>query len=206
MPDAITSESNDSFQDVSRKAYLWVPANRVRNYQTDEYWGQFDVRAMEAEGANTDHVAVTPYDNTADVIWPAVNNAETYELTIKDKQGNEICVLIFNAQGQLQSIAFRAPATNDAQRAPEQTAATGFRFTITGLEQGTGYDLSLIAKDAADKTLETFNVSFSTKGGETGVDNLFGIEAAPRKILRDGHVYILMPDGRTYTVTGAEVR
>lgn len=203
VPDAAIS----SFDGVSRKAYLWVPANRLRNYQTDEFWGEFDVRAMEAESANTDHVVVKPDNNTAEIIWPASGSAESYELTIKDRSGNEICTLVFNAQGQLQSIAFKAPAA-DGSRLPEATESTGFRFTVTGLDEGTQYDYSIVVKDIADNTIETYNGSFRTKGGETG----FGSEvlindgtAAPRKVLRDGQVVVLMPDGEIYDMAGKRV-
>ena len=207
VPDA-ASGSNDSFKDVSRKAYLWVPANRLRNYQTDTFWGEFDVRAMEAESANTDQVIVKPENNTAEIIWPASGSAETYELTIKDRNGNEICTLVFNAQGQLQSIAFKAPAA-EGSRVPEATEGTGFRFTVTGLDEGTQYDYTIVVKDIADNTIETYTGSFRTKGGETG----FGSEVlisdgtvAPCKVFHDGQVLILMPDGKKYDMRGTEVR
>ncbi|MBQ8101132.1 MAG: leucine-rich repeat protein, partial [Paludibacteraceae bacterium] len=158
VPDVVSGK-NDSFLDVSRKAYLWVPANRVRNYQTHEYWGEFNVQAMTAEGATTDKLVVKPEANTANVVWPAVNNADSYELTIRDKQGNVVCTLIFNSAGQLQSIAFAAPA-----RAPQQTQAAGFSFTVTGLESASKYALSIAAKDANGTTLETFDKVFYTTG------------------------------------------
>ena len=206
VPDAMSGD-NDSFEGVSRKAYLWVPANRLRNYQTDEYWGEFDVRAMEAESANTDHVVVNPENNTAEIIWPASGSAESYELTIKDRSGNEICTLVFNAQGQLQSIVFRAPAA-DGSRAPESVQETGFRFTVTGLDEGTQYDYSIVVKDIADNIIETYNGSFRTNGGETGIeDSILQDDASVsvRKILRNGQVIIIMPNGDKFDIAGKKI-
>ena len=155
VPDVI----GDPFRNVSRKAYLWVPENRVRNYNTDTYWSEFDVKAATAEETNTDQVIVTPHDNTADVVWPAVENADTYELNIKDKDGNIICTLIFNSNGQLTSIAFHAPA-----RTPQQAQTTGFAFTVTGLSEASRYSISIEAKDISNATLQTFRKVFYTVG------------------------------------------
>jgi|GEM_PF-4365140 len=98
--------SEDSFYKVSRKAALWVPANILRNYQIHEYWGEFDVRPMAAEDANVTEVVFIPQDNSVEMRWPLVDNAETYSLSIKDKQGTVICTLEFNSEGQLQMIVF----------------------------------------------------------------------------------------------------
>ena len=202
----------DPFKNVSRKAYLWVPENRVRNYKIDSFWGEFDVQAMSAESANTDKVVVTPDYNTASIAWPQVTNVDSYELVIKDKNGNEVCTLVFNSEGQLQSIAFRAPKMNmgeEAGFAPKQTQATGFRFTVTGLDSGSRYDYTLTAKDAAGKTLQTYTGSFYTLG-TTGLDDLDTNDPASmshaRKIIEDGKVFILLPDGRRFTLQGAEVK
>ncbi|MBR1809744.1 MAG: leucine-rich repeat domain-containing protein [Paludibacteraceae bacterium] len=202
----------DPFESVSRKATLWVPENRLRNYQTNEYWGEFDVQPMGAESANTDKVVVTPDYNTANIAWPQVANVDSYELVIKDKSGDEVCTLVFNGEGQLQSIAFHAPKMNsgeEADFAPKQTQATGFRFTVTGLESGSQYDYTLTAKDAAGKTLQTYTGSFYTLG-TTGLDDLETNDPASmshaRKIIEDGKVFILLPDGRRFTLQGAEVR
>ena len=102
----VPEASSDAFDGVSRKAYLWVPAKRVRNYKTHELWGQFDVQAIEADGVNTSTVNVVPTDNTAKIIWPAVEDADTYEITIYDQNGNIVCQLVFDSEGLLQSIAF----------------------------------------------------------------------------------------------------
>ena len=190
-----------SFYGVSRKAYLWVPANRLRNYETHEIWGEFLVQPMAAEDVNTNTVAILPDYNTAKIIWTVVENADSYNITITDKDGKTVCTLVFDSNGLLQSIAFGAPSRNNA---PEQTQSTGFRFEVSGLEEGTTYDYTIVAKDVASQTLQTFNGSFKTLGGADAVADI-NLNAASHKILRNGEVLILR-DGKTYTIQGVEVR
>jgi hypothetical protein len=123
-------------------------------------WGLYDVRPLGATSAETEDVKITPSENEANVTWPSVSGAASYELVIKDKDGNIVCTLIFNANGQLTSIAFYAPSRNGV---PVQTQNAGFSFTITGLDSGTGYDLTLSAKDnSVSSKNNIYNVSIWT--------------------------------------------
>ena len=126
---------------------------------------------------------------------PTVDNAATYELVIT-QNGTVICTLVFNAQGQLTSIAFRAPAES------ARAAGQGFQFTVTGLEDGSAYSLTLNAKDAVGNVLRTFAQDFST--GYTAIEevNADGAGLKPRKVLEEGRVIILMPDGRKFDASG----
>ena len=191
-----------AFNGVSRKACVWVPANNLRNYQTHEIWGEFDVKAMAAESVNASSVTIVPDYNTASVIWPAVDGADTYELAITDKDGKTICTLVFNGDGILQSIAFGAPSRNNA---PEQTQSTGFRFEVSGFEEGTSYNYSIVAKDVTSKALQTFNGSFKTLGGVDALTDISTDKTSLRKELINGQLFILRGD-RTYTVQGQEVK
>ena len=197
----VPTVQSSSFYGVSRKAYLWVPANRLRNYETHEIWGEFLVQPMAAEDVNTNTVTVVPDYNTAKIIWTVVENADSYSLTITDKDGKTVCTLVFDSNGLLQSIAFGAPGRNNA---PEQTQSTGFSFEVSGLEEGTTYDYTIVAKDVASQTLQTFNGSFKTLGGADAVADI-NLNTASHKILRNGEVLILR-DGKTYSIQGVEVR
>lgn len=189
--------AENAFYLMPYKTIVYVPADYLTYYQVHDAWGLYDVRPIGAESVQTDEVKVESTTNTADVVWPAVSGAYTYELVIKDKQGNVICTLIFNANGQLTSIAFSAPARDNS------TQASGFSFTVTGLEEGTTYDLTITAKDANGQTLQTATQTFTTEG----VTDVDGIETtiAPNKVLRNGQLFILR-DGKTYTLHGQEVR
>ena len=190
--------NNDAFWSVDYSTIVYVPADYLNTYKMHDFWGIYDVRPIGASKTETTEVKVEPTATTADVVWPAVENAATYELVIKDKNGNVVCTLIFNANGQLTQIAFGAPARDNAAQ------AAGFSFTVTGLEEGTSYNLTITAKDGNGTTLDEKTIAFSTSGW-TGVDALQAGEQHSSKILRNGQVLIIR-DGKTYTVQGVEVR
>ena len=201
----VPSIKANTFANIGNKyyIYLYVPEDCQRAYKRDTYWSAFDIKPIvEATSVKTDDVKVTPSDSSAVIAWPSVSGAASYELVIKDKDGNVICTLVFNANGQLTSIAFNAPSRDHA---PQQAQASGFSFTVTGLEGGTGYDLTITAKDGNGSTLDTRTVSFTTTG-EQGIEELSSsTRGATQKIVENGQILILRGD-KTYTLTGQEVR
>ena len=191
----------NAFSDVDYfNCVLYVLAGSVDMYKsTGSDWKVFyNIMPISATSVSTEGLQVTPFETTVDVVWPQVNGAETYELVIKDDSGNVICTLIFNAQGQLTSIAF-IPARNNA---PQQTQTTGFLFTITGLEEGKSYDLTITSKDSNGTTLDQTSISFNT-GGEQEIEDIYITEKAS-KCFRDGQIYILRGE-KVYTLQGQEV-
>ena len=193
----------DVFKDVDYfECTLYVLAGSVDMYKSSgsDWKDFFFIEPIGAESIITEDVKVTPHDNTVDIIWPSVNEANTYEIEIT-KDGEAFCRLIFNAQGQLTSIAFAPSRANVAQQA--QTA--GFSFTVTGLTSGTTYGYSVTAANSASEVLDTKQGSFTTTGGiATAVDNT-NVETKPTKVIRNGQVLILR-DGKTYTLQGVEVK
>ena len=183
-------------------AYLYVPCESQRYYQADMVWSKFpNTQCISSENVITDEIVITPSDNEANVTWPTVSGAASYELVIKDKDGNIVCTLIFNANGQLTSIAFNAPSRNSA---PAQTQSAGFSFTITGLDSGTGYDLTLTAKDNSGNIIEETTIPFHTDYPE-GIEDVQSDEVQSTKVIKDGQVLILR-NGKTYTMQGQEVK
>ena len=182
---------------------VYVPADYLNNYLMHDAWGLYDVRPFGATTTTVedDEVNVQPTSNTADVTWPAIENAATYELTIKDKNGNVICTLVFNAQGQLTSIAFAAPG-----RGQYAAQVAGFTFTVTGLDNGSSYSFTMEAKDSQGEVIDTKEGSFTTteSGIATALDNA-SLDSKPVKIIRNGQLFILRGD-KTYTMQGQEVR
>ena len=193
--------NNSAFSNLDYSTIVYVPADYLETYKMHDVWGLYDVRPLGAKTTEATDVEVKPADNTADVVWPAVEGAATYELVIKDKDGNVICTLIFNANGQLTQIAFGAPARN---KAPQQTQAAGFEFTVTGLEEGTSYDLTMTSKDSEGQTLAEKTVSFTTTGGEQGVEDVQGKNAPCTKILRNGQL-IIIRGNKMYNAQGIEL-
>jgi hypothetical protein len=178
---------------------VYVPADYLETYKMHADWGLYDVRPLGASKTETTEVKVEPTATTADVAWPQVSGAATYELVIKDKSGNVICTLVFNANGQLTQIAFNAPARNNA---PQQTQAAGFSFTVTGLESGTTYSYTMTAKGNSGNVLKTESGTFTT-GEAQGVEEVLSDQAQSTKVIRNGQVFILRGD-KTYTLTGQE--
>ena len=189
------------FENISRKAYLYVPGDAVHDYEMHSVWGGFDVRPITAQSAETSEVQISTTESSANIIWPSVSGAATYELVIKDKSGNVVCTLIFNAQGQLTSIAFHAPAQSNA---PQQAQASGFSFTVTGLEQGTSYDLTITAKNSNGQEVDKKNISFHTDSPQ-GVEDLHADSDKPVKAIMDGQIYILRGE-HVYDTQGKMVR
>ena len=208
VPPTIETPSNGGdfkmFLDNFTEAVIYVPQESVSRYQAyTETWGRLDIRPIKAESVTTDNLVITPSETSADIVWPAVTGAATYELVIKDKQGNIICTLVFNAQGQLTSIAFSAPARGDA---PQQTQGSGFSFTVTGLDSGSSYDLTMTSKDQNGNTIDEKQLSFSTNGSSPeAIDTIDAAKlGSSSKILRNGQVLIRRGD-KLYTMQGQEV-
>ena len=196
------AENNSIFANYN--VYLYVPCDNLFDYQTDVIFGSFKyIQCIGAENTTTTNaVTVTSSDNEAVFVWPADGSADTYNLQIS-KDGAVFCTLIFNANGQLSSIAFAPSHDRQKHRTAEQTS-NGFRFTVTGLSESTHYTFDMAVKDATDATLQTYTGEFNTTSSSTAVDNTF-IDSTPTKVLRDGQVLILRGN-KTYTVTGVEVK
>jgi hypothetical protein len=182
---------------------LYVLSTSVDLYKTAEGWKDFgNIQPIRAEDiTDVSETIITPSENEVEITWPSVSGAASYELVIKDKDGNIVCTLIFNANGQLTSIAFNAPSRNGV---PAQTQNAGFSFTITGLDSGTNYDLTLTAKDNSGNTIEETTIPFHTDYPE-GIEYVQSDEVQSTKVLRNGQVLNLR-NGKTYTMQGQEVK
>ena len=208
-PQAINAEL-DVFSGVDLSSCaLYVPAESVKDYQAADIWKDFGtfipMQAEEVTEPITD-VETQPEDNSVVVTWPVVESADTYTLEIK-KNGELICTLTFSADGRLIGIAF-APARNGSNHAPAavKTANGGLRFTVTGLNSGTMYDLDVIAKDVMNQTITTYQKSFTTTGTATDIDQISDDPLpATIKMVRDGQIFILHGE-KVYTVTGQEMK
>ena len=158
----------------------------------------------EATEADNVEVTATPTQEGSVILeWPAVENADTYTITIA-KNGEVICTLVFNAQGQLISIAFAAPARDGNERsvAAAEQAAKGWRYEVKGLAANTQYTYSVTAKQN-DDVLSSTTITF-TMPAPQGIDDVKS-STNVQKFVRNGKVYILR-NGKTYTVTGQEVK
>ena len=149
----------------------------------------------------SEDVTVTPSSTSADVSFPFITGALTYELVIRDLSGNVVCKIMFSATGQLLGIAF-APSRNRNQQA---TQSTGFNFTVEGLNASTTYNYEFVAYDDTDDAIETLSGSFTTTADTpTNIDNASAANA-PQKYIQDGHLFI-DNNNSTFDARGQQMR
>ena len=185
-------------------AFLYIPCENKKVYMLDEVFGNFKyIECISSDEVKTNDVVITPSTNDVTITWPAEAGADTYTIVIK--KGNEVfCTLTFNADGQLLNIAY-APgrdSNNHGAQYAEQ-AGNGYRFTVTGLEEGTHYAYNIDVRDAANKTIKSYSGEFTAES-MTAVENITTNNANIQKILRDGQLLILR-DGVEYTIMGQEL-
>ena len=194
------------------KMRLYVPAKAISQYKEAEEWKGFgQILPIGATTVDTgdEQPTVKPSFAEVTITWKIIPNAETYTIAIT--RGTEtVCTLVFNADGQLTNIAFAAPSRYGTPRHAPAAVMTeqGYQFTVTGLESGSKYDYTLSVKDGNGKELQNYAGTFRTQGaGEgTAIDNPTADGAATQpKVIRDGQM-LIQRDGKTYTVTGMEVK
>ena len=185
--------------------YLYVPCESIRNYTLDVVWGNFKfIECIESEDVTTEGVVVTPSTNDVTITWPTETGAGSYTIVIK-KGDTVFCTLTFNADGQLLNIAF-APGRNGNHPAQyAEQAGNGYRFTVTGLEEGTHYAYNIDVRDAANTTIKSHAGEFTTES-TTPIENIHSQSPMTncQKLLRNGQLLILL-DGKTYNVMGVIV-
>ena len=186
---------------------LYIPCESKRDYEYDIVWGTFKyIECIGAESDDTggDDIVITPGSTDVTITWPTEGNADTYTIVIK-KDGEVVCTLTFNAEGQLLNIAF-APGRNGNHPAQYAEAANnGYRFTVTGLEEATDYTYTITTKDASNKTINTHSGKFTTKS-ITAVENTHSQSPITncQKLLRNGQL-IIIRDGVEYNAVGSRL-
>ena len=182
-----------------------VPCDYLTAYQNDYIWQNFPIfECISSNHVETDDVVVTPGTNDVTITWPTEDGADTYTIVIK-KDGEVVCTLTFNADGQLLNIAF-APSRNGNHPAQyaEAVANGGYRFTVTGLEEGTHYTYNIDVKNTANQTINSHTGAFTTQS-TTAVENTHSQSANCQKLLRNGQLIILR-DGVEYNAMGAQIQ
>ena len=195
------------FVDNHYQITVHVPCDYLTAYQMDYIWQNFPIfECISSNHVETDDVVVTPGTNDVTITWPTEDGADTYTIVIK-KDGEVVCTLTFNADGQLLNIAF-APSRNGNHPAQyaEAVANGGYRFTVTGLEEGTHYTYNIDVKNTANQTINSHTGAFTTQS-TTAVENTHSQSPMTncQKILRNGQLIILR-DGVEYNAMGAQIQ
>ena len=199
---------NYAFEWVPKTIPVYVPAGSLEAYKEADNWKKFtDFRPIQATEADVTEIKVELGLYSAVISWPVVADAKEY--TIQVSKGDKlICTLSFNESGQLVNIAFYMPSRHGANssqvRAATQTA-TGWQYTIDGLEAGTEYDLAITARNENGEEIDKKDLTFRTEGGTQGIENASAILGGSQKILRDGQILIQKGD-KTFDLRGQEVK
>lgn len=113
-----------------------------------------------------DEVIVESERSEAVFTMPINEGADSYTLTIKNN-GEIVCSLTFNAQGQLANIDFSNTASYELK-----SDVLAYQFTVTGLSEGTSYGYKFKALDNNKIVLKEYEGEFTTKEGvQTGEEN-----------------------------------
>ena len=184
--------------------YVYIPCEYQRDYILDVLWGKFKfIECIDSEEATTDgNVTIVPGFNDVTITWPTETGADSYTIVIK-KGDTVFCTLTFNADGQLLNIACAPGRDGNHPAQYAEQAGNGYRFTVTGLEEGTHYAYNIDVRNAANKTIKSYTGEFTTRL-YTAVDNITTDNANTQKLLRDGQLLILK-DNKVYTLMGTEL-
>ncbi len=203
-----TNTYSNAFDGVDKfECVLYVLPSSIDMYKAAAVWRDFYYTyaiGAEETTVTTNDVTVEPQNNAATVTWPTSENAASYTIQIT-KDGVLFCTLIFNANGQLIGIAF-APSRDGQAHAPAAImTANGLQFTVTGLDSGTHYDLTLQAKDSQNAVLASYSSNFTTTGESQGFEDVQGNNVQCTKVVRDGQIFILRGE-KVYNAQGALVK
>ncbi len=199
--DAYDIVDNDCYS----QATLYVPCNSLSLYQSDPVWGKFhNIQCIGSESVAVDGMTASPAATTVAFDWSIEENAASYILVVS-ADNKVFCSLVFNAEGQLKSIAYASGRDGKRHQTDATKTVDGFRFTVTGLSEATHYTYTMTVKDVNDIVCNSYTGEFTTSGTSTAADDVHDMtsSALPQKIMRNGQV-LIQRGGKTYTAIGVE--
>lgn len=190
-------QASKAFHDY--KATLYVPCDLLEAYKMDSVWGQFaDIQCIKSIEVETEEVKVETSTNSVTITWPKEAEADSYTIIVK-KEDECVCTLTFNADGQLDNMAFLPALDGNSPSRMATSMGEGFQFTVVGLDEGTQYTYDLIVKDTSDKVISSYEGQFNT-AEQTPINEVVikGLHVV------DGTVFCDEPY-RIYDMTGRDV-
>ena len=187
---------------------VYVPAASVAKYYREDQWKDFKfIKAYDAETIVIDdeEAKAIAAESSVDIEWRAADNAIAYIIEIR-RNGELVCTMTFNAEGIILSATYAAPARDKAGNkvpAAVQTAS-GWKYTVDGLETNVEYTYTVTAKDSEDDVVYTKTGTFTTQASE-GIESVQHSAVRGQKIIRDG-MLLIEKNGKTFNAIGVEVK
>lgn len=140
---------------------LSVPAASFKLYRLMEPWKNFDTEAYDFD------MVVVPATSAAAFTWTPTTGAEKYNLTVCRDAANTdtVCVLTFNAYGQLSALALRSTSTDSV------SYVGGFSFTVTSLGSNSNYYYSMDAINSSNQVVANKTGNFRTASAATDLSD-----------------------------------
>lgn len=180
---------------------LYVPKESIEAYKAADVWGEFtNVLPNSADEVEVSVTTTTPEETNVKISWPRKSGAYTYEIVVSDNNGNVVCAPSFNAEGHLLSIV-SAPSRD---KSDNQSQEKGFEFTVGGLNAGTTYTYTIIAKDENGDVINSESGTFTTKEGSSRISGATHFATPVSKYFRNGVIYIDR-NGELFNAQGARV-
>jgi hypothetical protein len=138
---------------------LYVPCESVDAYRDRSEWVEsfgdwsYDdrIRCIQMEPTDTSDVTVVASYHDATFTWPKSNEAASYTLALKHED-SDVVTLVFEANGTLNSMKKVAAAS----------AESGYKYTVTDLQDGMSYNYMITIKDVNGQVLGNFEGEFQT--------------------------------------------
>lgn len=160
----------------------------------------------------TQEVVIDSIETTSvTIIWDTVPGATLYELTIY-RHGHIVAMYHIDNENHIVDSLRYGPERIIARRDSTGGSSETLQVDVGGLDPGSDYTYSLDALDDDRSYVGAQSGSFSTEEEEEpqekGLEELFDAarpSALPRKLLYNGRILILHPDGTVYTPTGQQL-
>mgnify|MGYP002623106410 FL=1 len=222
-PPAIRNNSHNLFKYVPEESFLYVPAKSISIYRNTPGWNAltniFPIEPPIVASSNEATVSWVQNFSATGYVWHLYSDAEHTQLVMS---------LTFDERGYLTELTLGdgLPATaaeHNRAAAPmrgtdgdnendgnERRFAEYYSFTIRSLSPDRQYYYvrqALSGEEIIDEEQGSFETLTDT---ETGLDERAATEdigvSAGSKLLREGRVLIVAPDGSTYTPDGKELK
>lgn len=147
------------------------------------------------------------YHNSVTISWNYVPHAILYELHIY-KNGKSIVTYQIDAENNILNEIFNGPDRLIARRDSAGGSSETLQVEISGLKPGQDYTYSLDAFDDSKLCVGATSGTFTTQQESSDRSVIFNKQrqSGARKVLRDGQLFIELPDGRIYTPIGEEMK